>query len=248
MGESVTIQGKTFRPGQVNNVYIFPGVSMGAICCQARTIPERLFMVAAEAVANSLDAQDLSFESVVPSRDKIRTCGLNVAAAVVFEAQNLGIAGKSLGKTIAEVKERVREMMWAPDVAIPHATAGAVDDLVAKQRLLQGIRHRSTSGSDGLERVLQDMNVAMLSAEAALIGHIDKEAGIKQLAEAKALMDEVLACVQQAKEWDHERRELLQQESGVSKQSPAAMASKLMQPIEKFAEDLMPMSDAAIGA
>merc|ERR1712050_515908 len=178
--ESVTIQGKTFRPGQVNNVYIFPGVSMGAICCQARTIPERLFMVAAEAVANSLDAQDLSFESVVPSRDKIRTCGLNVAAAVVFEAQNLGIAGKSLGKTIAEVKERVREMMWAPDVAMPHATAGAVDD--------------------------------------------------------------------QAGEWDHQRRKLLQQESGVSEQSPAAKRPKLMQPIDEFAEDPMHMSDAAIGA
>merc|ERR1719161_3344333 len=57
--ETVQIGDKMFCPGQVNNVYIFPGVSMGAICCQASTIPERLFMVAAEAVANSLDAQDL---------------------------------------------------------------------------------------------------------------------------------------------------------------------------------------------
>merc|ERR1712100_768836 len=94
--ESLELNGKTFCPGQVNNVYIFPGMSMGAICCHAKTIPERLFMVAAEAVANSLDAQDLKVDSVVPNRNKIRTCGLNVAAAVAFESQKLGIAGKSL--------------------------------------------------------------------------------------------------------------------------------------------------------
>ena len=39
---------------QVNNVYIFPGMSFGAVCCQAREIPESFFMAAAEAVANSL--------------------------------------------------------------------------------------------------------------------------------------------------------------------------------------------------
>merc|ERR1711943_60938 len=88
--ESVELDGKMFCPGQVNNVYIFPGMSMGAISCQSSTIPERFFMVAAEAVANSLDAEDLRVDSVVPNRNKIRTCGLNVAAAVVFEAQNLG--------------------------------------------------------------------------------------------------------------------------------------------------------------
>merc|ERR1719217_549814 len=117
--ETVKIGDKTFCPGQVNNVYIFPGVSMGAICCQARTIPERLFMVAAEAVANSLDAEDLKVDSVVPNRNKIRTCGLNVAAAVAFESQKLGIAGKHLGKTLEEVKAQVQGMMWAPEVAMP---------------------------------------------------------------------------------------------------------------------------------
>ena len=45
---------KTTDSGQVNNVYIFPGLSYGAVACQASTIPDRFFMVAAEAVANSL--------------------------------------------------------------------------------------------------------------------------------------------------------------------------------------------------
>merc|ERR1719316_816920 len=115
--ETVEIGGKMFCPGQVNNVYIFPGVSMGAICCQARTIPERLFMVAAEAVANSLDAQDLKEDRTVPHPDKIRTVGLNVAAAVVLEAQKLGLAGKTLGSDFEEIKAAIKEMMWSPNDA-----------------------------------------------------------------------------------------------------------------------------------
>jgi malate dehydrogenase (oxaloacetate-decarboxylating)(NADP+) len=112
--ETFELNGKKFCPGQVNNVYIFPGMSMGAVCCKAKTIPERLFMVAAEAVANSLDAQDLKEDRTVPHPDKIRIVGLNVATAVVLEAQKMGLAGKTLGKDAAEVKAAIQEQMWSP--------------------------------------------------------------------------------------------------------------------------------------
>jgi malate dehydrogenase (oxaloacetate-decarboxylating)(NADP+) len=123
--ESFELNGKTFCPGQVNNVYIFPGMSMGAICCQAKTIPERLFLVAAEAVANSLDAQDLKEDRTVPHPDKIRIVGLNVAAAVVLEAQKLGLAGKTLGSDFEAVKAVIKEMMWSPDEAKAPKSAAA---------------------------------------------------------------------------------------------------------------------------
>ena len=64
--------GKKHSPGQVNNVYIFPGMSFGAICCQAKTIPEKLFLVAAEAVANSLSQQDFDEDRVIPHRDHVQ--------------------------------------------------------------------------------------------------------------------------------------------------------------------------------
>merc|ERR1711937_299845 len=122
--DSVEVGGKRHSPGQVNNVYIFPGMSFGAICCQAKTIPERLFLVAAEAVANSLDAQDLKEDRTVPHPDKIRTVGLNVATAVVLEAQKLGLAGKTLGKNSEEVTAAIKELMWSPDEAkAPKAAA-----------------------------------------------------------------------------------------------------------------------------
>lgn len=113
--ESLELGGKMFCPGQVNNVYIFPGMSMGTVSCQASTIPERLFMVAAEAVANSLDVEDLKTDRVVPHPNQIRAVGLNVATAVVLEAQRMGLAGKTLGKDASEVKEALQGMMWSPE-------------------------------------------------------------------------------------------------------------------------------------
>lgn len=112
--EPVTMEGETRCPGQVNNVYIFPGMSFGAAVCECKTIPEILFMVAAQAVANSLTDDDLKVDKVVPHRDRLREVALNVAVAVVLEAQKLGIAKRKLGKDEAEVKAAVKALMWEP--------------------------------------------------------------------------------------------------------------------------------------
>ena len=100
---------------EVNNFFIFPGMSFGAISCAAKTIPENFFMVAAEAVAQSLDEHDLGLESVVPSPSRIRAVSEHVATAVVLAAQEQGLAGKTVGSSAAEVKAALKKMMWNPD-------------------------------------------------------------------------------------------------------------------------------------
>jgi malate dehydrogenase (oxaloacetate-decarboxylating)(NADP+) len=115
--EPVTIDGRTRCPGQVNNVYIFPGVSFGAVVCQAKTIPETFFMKGAQAVANSLSEADLEADRVIPSRDRLREVALNVATAVVVEAQKMGLATRTLGRDEAEVKAAVKALMWEPGMS-----------------------------------------------------------------------------------------------------------------------------------
>jgi len=113
------VEGKTREPGQVNNFFIFPGMSFGAMRCKARTIPESFFMTAAEAVANSLDEHDIDVESVVPHPARIRTVAENVAAAVVLKAQAEGLAGATLGATADEVASVLRASMWSPPAPRP---------------------------------------------------------------------------------------------------------------------------------
>jgi len=112
-----TVNGKEREPGQVNNFFVFPGLSFGAMCCEATTIPEKFFMIAAEAVANSLDDHDLKVESVVPDPAHIRDVAMNVAIAVVLEAQKMGVATVNLGQTEQEIRKVLESKMW-----IPHPT------------------------------------------------------------------------------------------------------------------------------
>jgi malate dehydrogenase (oxaloacetate-decarboxylating)(NADP+) len=128
--DPVTIDGKTRCPGQVNNVYIFPGVSFGAVVCEAKTIPDRFFMVAAQAVANSLSEEDMRLERVIPDRERLREVSLNVATAVVMEAQAMGLAGRTLGSTEAQVKAAVKALMWEPGMPSTFGVPRAVKPMM----------------------------------------------------------------------------------------------------------------------
>eukprot|EP00927_Polykrikos_kofoidii_P076599 TRINITY_DN73662_c0_g1_i1.p1 TRINITY_DN73662_c0_g1~~TRINITY_DN73662_c0_g1_i1.p1 ORF type:complete len:671 (-),score=137.33 TRINITY_DN73662_c0_g1_i1:213-2159(-) len=108
------VDGKMREPGQVNNFFVFPGMSFGALNCEATTIPEKFFMVAAEAVAHCLDEHDLDVESVVPHPGRIREVAMSVAAAVVLEAQKQGLAKVMLGDDEASVRKALQERMWNP--------------------------------------------------------------------------------------------------------------------------------------
>ena len=115
--ENESVQGQVRKPGQVNNFFIFPGTSYGSMLCEATHIPEKFFMVAAEAVANTLDQNDIAADSVVPAEGRIREVSLNVATAIVLEAQKEGIAGKTIGDDEASVKAFIKASMWSPKLA-----------------------------------------------------------------------------------------------------------------------------------
>ena len=64
--DPVQCNGRTFEPGQGNNSYIFPGVGLGMIACEALKIPEEVFLASARALADlgqrtgSCQGRDLS--------------------------------------------------------------------------------------------------------------------------------------------------------------------------------------------
>src|SRR5262249_54452180 len=68
----VIYEGKTLRPAQGNNAYVFPGIGLGAVACRARTLPDELFLVAARALAKLVRQSDLDQGSLYPRLPGIR--------------------------------------------------------------------------------------------------------------------------------------------------------------------------------
>lgn len=84
--------GKTFQPGQGNNAYIFPGVALGVIVTGTHHIPEDIFLIAAQCVADHVSQEDLDKGSLYPPLGSIQECSLNIAVGVTKYAYEKGLA------------------------------------------------------------------------------------------------------------------------------------------------------------
>ena len=90
----VTVNGRIHVPGQGNNVYIFPGVGLGALTSEAKEITDAMMLAAAETLAAQVTNDDLTLGRVYPSLTRIRTVSHKIAVAVATEAWRSGLAGR----------------------------------------------------------------------------------------------------------------------------------------------------------
>jgi malate dehydrogenase (oxaloacetate-decarboxylating)(NADP+) len=109
--DPVTIDGKTFIPGQGNNAYIFPGIGLGVIASQARLVTEDMFLVAAETLADRVSRADYESGRLYPPLDTIRQISSDIAAAVAELAFDKGLARVERPDNITEF---IRSQMFEP--------------------------------------------------------------------------------------------------------------------------------------
>ncbi|HVU34958.1 MAG TPA: NAD-dependent malic enzyme [Opitutaceae bacterium] len=107
----VELNGRRYVPGQGNNIYIFPGVGLGALACEAREVTDSMFLAAARTLAGMVQAEDLDVGRVYPALTRIREVSLNIAAAVAAVAHDSGLAGLPRPK---DLKDDVRHRMFEP--------------------------------------------------------------------------------------------------------------------------------------
>jgi malate dehydrogenase (oxaloacetate-decarboxylating)(NADP+) len=90
----VTYKGKTFTPGQGNNVFIFPALGMAIFATRAKRVTDEMLITAAEAVAEQLTEKDFADGLIYPSVRNIREVSIKVAvkiAEVIFESGRAGV-------------------------------------------------------------------------------------------------------------------------------------------------------------
>ena len=109
--QPVTIDGKTFMPGQGNNVYIFPGVGLGVLVSKSRLVPNTMFLTAARTLANALTPEELASGRIYPPLTRIREVSSQIALATANLAYDLGLTN---GPRPDNLAERIKAQMFDP--------------------------------------------------------------------------------------------------------------------------------------
>jgi malate dehydrogenase (oxaloacetate-decarboxylating) len=108
----VEINGKLVRIAQVNNSYIFPGLSLGILVSRATRVTDGMIMAAAKALAALSPARADKNAPLLPPIADSRKTSAAVAAAVGRQAIAEGVAEACDEAAFAE---RIRDYVWDPE-------------------------------------------------------------------------------------------------------------------------------------
>jgi malic enzyme len=109
--DPVELDGRTHVPGQANNVFVFPGVGLGAVAGRAWEVTDRMFLVAAQTLANMVPTGRIEQGAMYPRLTELRNISREIALAVAREARDGKVAPMA---TDAEIEASVDACIWAP--------------------------------------------------------------------------------------------------------------------------------------
>ncbi|KAI0264014.1 malate dehydrogenase [Gloeopeniophorella convolvens] len=114
--KSISRGEQTFEPGQGNNMYIFPGIGLGALLSKASRVTDTMVEHASVALAGSLDAEERAADLVYPRLDRIRDISARIALAVIRAAQNASVDNAPALRHVTDntLLAHIKEQMWDP--------------------------------------------------------------------------------------------------------------------------------------
>ncbi len=134
-GRALVATGSPFPPvdwaggrrtmAQANNVFVFPGLGLGAIVAEARSITDGMLLAAAGSVADAVSAEHFADGALLPPISDLRVIARQVAIAVAHEARRAGVAGISPEADLAAEVDAAR--WWPAYVPYRRAREGRPD-------------------------------------------------------------------------------------------------------------------------
>jgi malate dehydrogenase (oxaloacetate-decarboxylating) len=104
--------------GQANNVFIFPGVGLGAIVAEAREVTDEAFLVAAREFAAMVSPERLAAGAMYPPIRDLRRIARTIAVAVVRQLRDSGYGRQYRDE---EIEPAVDRAIWWPEY-LPYVT------------------------------------------------------------------------------------------------------------------------------
>ena len=117
--DAVELDGRRLEVGQANNVFIFPGLGLGAIAAEVSAITPRMFLLAAQTLATAVTDERLASGALYPPVDALRAVSRAIAVQVAREAVDEGLAGIDPASDIGAL---VDGAMWWPEY-VPYLAA-----------------------------------------------------------------------------------------------------------------------------
>ena len=119
-GQAIIATGSPFKPveylgrkrmiAQCNNVYIFPGLGLGALASGATQISDEMFLQAARILATFSPALKNPQAELLPAIEEVRAISRSIAKSVAQQACKEGLATISS----SEIEARLDALTWEP--------------------------------------------------------------------------------------------------------------------------------------
>ncbi len=103
-----------YEIAQCNNAYIFPGLGLGVLACNARRVTEEMLMAASRSLAAQSPLVTTEKGGLLPPVDQIETVSRQIAVAVARAAIEQGVAPAIDDETLMA---RIEKTWWQADYA-----------------------------------------------------------------------------------------------------------------------------------
>jgi malate dehydrogenase (oxaloacetate-decarboxylating) len=105
--------GKMMRIDQVNNCYIFPGMGLGIIALKAKTVTDKMFLIAAIALAELSPALNDPNNNLLPPLSEIKNISKQIGIKIAEEIIREGLTEiKPLNDK--DLEQLIEDNMWKP--------------------------------------------------------------------------------------------------------------------------------------